>query len=528
MNEEELPQPPGAAPADEGWHRLVAERLSKLQALAAGGSPYPYRFERTHDSGSLRAQEEALSASDALVRVAGRIMTKRGAGKTLFAPLADAAGGIQAYFKRDDLGDERFQFVVKMLDVGDLIGVEGKLFRTRTGELTVHATRVELLAKSLRPLPEKFHAMGRELRSRRRYLDLAMYPETRERFRRRSAVIETVRRFLLDEGFLEVETPVLQPLYGGATARPFTTHHQALDQQLYLRIATELYLKRLIVGGLERVFEIGKDFRNEGMDRTHSPEFTMMECYAAYWDYHDMQALVERLFACLLARFGHDGKLVYDGQTLDFERGFGRVRFLDALAERTGVDFRGLPRAEVAAQARRLGVTVEDQHGADKILDNLFSLHVEPHLVQPTFVLDHPRELSPLARAHRDDPLLAERFELFVAGFEVANAFSELNDPLEQRRLFQAQMALRAGGDDEAQLLDEDYLQALEHGMPPTGGLGVGIDRLVMLMCDSHSIRDVVLFPHLRPEDRGAAPGPEAGDAAPQLTDWAGGPEGSG
>ncbi len=504
----------------EAEHRLIAERRGKLASLAATAPVYPHRWDRTHDSAQLRAQEAALTAAETPVRVAGRIMAKRGTGKTLFVPLADGPGSIQAYFRRDDLGEEPFQRIVKLLDIGDLVGVEGMLFRTRTGELTVRGAACVLLAKALRPLPEKWHEMGLELRSRRRYLDLAMNPETRDRFRRRAAILETLRRFLVDEGFLEVETPVLQPLYGGATARPFTTYHQALDSTLYLRIADELYLKRLIVGGLERVFEIGKDFRNEGMDRTHNPEFTMMECYAAYWDYQDMMALVERLFAVLVERFGRDGRLTYGDLTIDFRQGWRRLRFLDGLAEHTGVDFRGLAREEIAAHARRLGVAVEPAMGADKILDAVFSLRVEPHLVQPTFVMDHPRELSPLAKAHRSEPGLVERFEPFIAGFEVGNSFTELNDPDEQRRRFLDQAALRAAGDDEAQVLDEDFLQALEHGMPPTAGLGMGIDRLVMLLCDSHSIRDVLLFPHLRPEERVGAGG--AGSPPRRGADGAG------
>ncbi len=496
------PSPPDAAAAAAETHRLIAERQAKLAELAAAAPPYPHHFARTHDSGQLRADEAELTAGAAVVRIAGRVMTKRLMGKTVFLALHDGAGAIQAYFRRDELGDDGFRRVAKLLDAGDLIGVEGTLFRTRTGELTVHGARCELLAKALRPLPEKWHEMGVELRTRRRYLDLAMNLDTRARFRRRSAIIDTVRRFLVDEGFLEVETPALQPIYGGATARPFTTRHNALDATLYLRIADELYLKRLVVGGLERVFEIGKDFRNEGMDRTHNPEFTMMECYAAYWDYTDMMALVERLFALLGERFGQDGRIVYGGQEIDLRGGFRRLRFLDGLREATGIDFRGLSREETAALARNLGVPVSPDMGTGKILDALFSARVEPGLIQPTFVMDHPEELSPLAKAHRSEPGLVERFEPFMAGFEVGNSFTELNDPAEQRRRFLAQSALRAAGDDEAQPLDEDFLQALEHGMPPTAGLGIGIDRLVMLLCDCNSIRDVLLFPHLRSEER--------------------------
>lgn len=512
MSEPELPPPPaGETPEPAPLHRLVAERQAKLAELAREAWPYPWRFDRTHDSARLRAEESALTAAGAVVRTAGRVMAKRVMGKTAFLPLSDDAGGVQAYFRRDDLGEDGFRRVTKLLDAGDIIGVEGTLFRTRTGELTVHARAWELLAKALRPLPEKYHDMSLELRTRRRYLDLAMNPETRARFRRRAEVIDAVRRFLADEGFLEVETPALQPVYGGATARPFTTRHNALDTTLYLRIADELYLKRLIVGGYDRVFEICKDFRNEGMDRTHNPEFTMMECYAAYWDYTDMMGLVERLFAALAARFGEGGRVVYQGRAIDLGGGFRRLPFLEGLREASGIDFRGLGREETAAHARRLGVEVTPAMGTGKILDELFTLLVEPTLVQPTFVMDHPEELSPLAKAHRSEPGLVERFEPFVAGFEVGNSFSELNDPAEQRRRFLAQARLRDAGDDEAQPLDEDFLQALEHGMPPTAGLGMGLDRLVMLLCDCHSIRDVLLFPHLRPEERAAGEGEGAG-----------------
>jgi lysyl-tRNA synthetase class 2 len=508
----------GPQPAEENpryFAQLVAGRRDKLAQLADLGDPYPYRFDRTHDSAQLREQEEALTTAGAGVRAAGRLMAKRGTGKTLFATLQDGAGRIQVYFKRDDLGTERFQAVQKLLDIGDIIGVTGTLFRTRTGELTIHVQEFQLLAKALRPLPEKYHDMSLELKSRRRYLDLAMNPETRERFRRRAAIVSALREFFVAEGFLEVETPVLQPLYGGATARPFTTYHNALDTTLYLRIADELYLKRLVVGGLEKVFEIAKDFRNEGMDRTHNPEFTMLEAYAAYWDYGDMLALSERLLEALGRLFGQEGKVRFGTHELNLQPPFGRVRFLDTLAERAGIDFANLDRDAVAAQVRGLGIEVQPGQGRDKLLDLLFSELVEPQLIQPTFVMDHPRELSPLAKAHRSTAGLVERFELFVGGFELVNAFSELNDPDEQRRRFLDQKALREAGDDEAQVLDEDFLQALEHGMPPAGGLGLGVDRLVMLLCDCHAIRDVLLFPHLRPGEGGDPGDPSPGEEAP-------------
>jgi lysyl-tRNA synthetase class 2 len=482
--------------------RLMAERRQKLERLRdAAIEPYPYRYDRTHSSAELRADEERLSGDATLVRVAGRLMGKRGMGKTLFAPLQDDAGSIQIYFKRDDLGPERFHRIQKLVDIGDWIGVEGALFRTRTGELTVRASDFSLLSKALRPLPEKYHEMSLELKSRRRYLDLAMNLATRERYRRRAAVTAEVRAFLAAEGFLEVETPVLQPLYGGATARPFRTVHNALDTTLYLRIADELYLKRLIVGGLGRVYEIAKDFRNEGIDRTHNPEFTMLECYAAFWDYTDMMALTERLIGRLGERFGRDGRIRYGEHEVDLSPPFRRLRYLDGLRVKIGRDPTELSDAQLRELARRHGLELPAEGlGRDRLLDALFTALVEPALIQPTFVLDHPKELSPLAKTHRDDPELVERFELFVAGFELANSFSELNDPEEQRARFLAQKALLDAGDEEAQRLDEDFLEALEHGMPPTGGLGVGFDRLVMLLTDSHSIREVLLFPQLRPE----------------------------
>ncbi len=489
----------GAAPDD--LHPLIAARLEKMAQLGSEVDLYPYAYDRTHTSDELRAQEEQLTAAGVKVRYPGRIMAKRGTGKTLFVPIQDELGAVQAYFRRDDLGEERFRRIQKLIDIGDWIGVEGTLFRTRTGELTIKVEDFTFLAKAIRPLPEKYHDLSLENKSRRRYLDLAMNLESRERFKRRSAILREIRGYFDQRGFLEVETPVLQPLYGGATARPFTTHHNALDMTLYLRIADELYLKRLIVGGLEKVYEIAKDFRNEGMDRTHNPEFTMLECYAAYWDYHDMMDLTEGLARTLAEKFGHDGKLTYGEHELDFSGPFRRITFMGALAEATGRDLMALPTDELAALARDKGAELKPGMGRDKILDELFSLLIEPDLIQPTFVMDHPRELSPLAKAHRGQEGLVERFELFVAGFELANSFSELNDPREQRRRFQDQKALLEAGDDEAQRLDEDFLQAMEHGMPPTGGMGMGIDRLVMLLVDTVNIRDVLLFPHMRPED---------------------------
>jgi len=491
-----------AATMSENLRKLIEGRIEKMAEIEQLTALYPYAFDRTHDSEGLRAAEAELTASGAVVRCAGRLMAKRGTGKTLFAPLQDEKGRIQVYFKKDDLGEDRFRLANKLVDIGDWIGVEGTLFRTKTDELTIHVTDFTFLAKAIRPLPEKYHDMSLENKSRRRHLDLAMNQESRERFRRRSAIISDIRAFFAAEDFLEVETPVLQPLYGGATARPFTTHHNALDMTLYMRIADELYLKRLIVGGLERVYEIAKDFRNEGMDRTHNPEFTMLECYAAYWDYHDMMDLTERLLRRLAVNFGQQGRLTYQGQELDFSQRFGRIRFMDALAEAVGRDLMAAATDEVAAELKKRHIPLKKGMGRDKMLDALFSELVEPGLVQPTFVMDHPKELSPLAKGHREAEGLVERFELFVAGFELANSFSELNDPREQRARFEAQRALAEAGDDEAQPVDEDFLQAMEAGMPPTGGLGIGIDRLIMLMVDSNNIRDVLLFPHMRPEDK--------------------------
>ena len=488
------------AAGQESPHRLVEARLEKMAELGRSVELYPYRYDRTHTSVQLKDQEEKLVADEVRVRFPGRIMAKRGTGKTLFVPIQDQWGSLQAYFRQDDLGEEPFRLIQKLIDIGDWIGVEGTLFRTRTGELTIKVERFTFLAKAIRPLPEKFHEMSLEHKCRRRYLDLAMNQESRDRFQRRGAIITEIRAFFDQEDFLEVETPVLQALYGGATARPFKTHHNSLDMDLFLRIADELYLKRLIVGGLEKVYEIAKDFRNEGMDRTHNPEFTMLECYAAYWDYNDMMDLMERLMGRLADRFAEGGKLTYGEHELDFGKPFARVRFMDALAQKTGRDLMVLSDQEVAQVAKDKGIDLKKGMGRDKILDELFSALVEPELVQPTFVMDHPQELSPLAKSHRQIEGLVERFELFVAGFELANSFSELNDPREQRQRFLAQKELLDAGDEEAQRLDEDFLQALEQGMPPTGGLGLGIDRLIMLLIDSNNIRDVLLFPHLRPE----------------------------
>jgi len=446
------------------------------------------------------------------VSVAGRLVSHRGQGKTSFGHIEDAAGRIQLYFRQDLLGQA--YDLVKLLDLGDHIGVKGILFRTKAGEVTVRALEVTLLAKSLRPLPlgksrsdeEGTTTYGglndAEVRYRQRYADLAVHPEVREVFRLRARVTSYIRRFLDSKGFLEVETPVLQPLYGGAAARPFVTHHNALDQSLYLRIADELYLKRLLVGGLERVYEIGHDFRNEGMDRTHNPEFTMLEWYQAYADYTDMMSLVEELVAGLFTECCGTTRVVRDGVTLDFTPPWPRVGFLQLVERQAGLNLRTASERELRSALTRAGTEADEAEKltGGRLMDEVFRSFVEHALVQPTFVVDYPKPLSPLAKEHREDSFLTERFELFVQGKELANAFSELNDPDDQRRRFEDQAQQRAAGNDEAQPLDSDYVRALEYGMPPAGGLGMGVDRLMMLIADQPSIRDVILFPAMRPE----------------------------
>ena len=477
-------------------------RREKLDALIQHGiEPYAYRFDVTHGSAAIRERHHELESSGERVRFAGRLMTKRGHGKAAFAHVKDALGLQQVYFREDVLGPEAFARAMD-LDLGDWIGVEGPVFVTKTGEITVRAERVELLAKSLRPLPEKWHGLTDvEIRYRQRYTDLIVNDEVRRVFRERAAIIRALRAFLDARGFLEVETPVLQATYGGASARPFVTHHNALDMPLYLRIADELYLKRLIVGGLERVYEISKDFRNEGIDRTHSPEFTMLEFYQAFADYEDTLETSQELILHAVKAVRGALQIPFDGATIDFTPPWRRLTIAEAAAE--GLGMNQLPRDEKSLReaAAEAGVSLDPAFGYGRILDEIVSEKVQPGLRNPTFLMDHPRESSPLAKVKRGNPDVVERFELVIAGMEVVNSFSEQNDPLEQRRAFEQQARLRERGDDEAQVLDQDYLRALEMGMPPTGGVGVGIDRLVMLLTDSRTIRDVVLFPHMRPEE---------------------------
>ena len=491
----------------------AARRANRAALEAAGVAPYAYRYQRTHlaaDAAGL--YQDAMGDQGPMVAVAGRIASLRSQGKTMFAHLEDPSGRIQVYFREDALGAG--WSTAGLLDLDDIIGVTGTLFRTKTGEVTVRGLVLQLLSKSLRPLPRgkvrqtdqgttSFSGLtDPEIRYRQRYADLAIHPEVRRVFEARTEVIRFLRRFLDQRGFLEVETPVLQPQYGGASARPFVTHHNALDQPLYLRVADELYLKRLIVGGLEKVYEIGHDFRNEGMDRFHNPEFTMLEAYQAYADYSDILGMTETMIAEVVQHCTGGPGVTVDGVAIELTPPFRRIGYLDAVRERSGRDPREAGDPELRDLLAGAGVSREEAAGMSrpKLLDEVFKHLVEPHLIQPTFVVDHPIALSPLARSHRDDPGLAERFELYVNGTEIANAFSELNDPEDQRARFEQQGRQRASGDLEAQVLDEDFLRALEYGMPPTGGVGVGVDRLVMLITGQPSIRDVILFPTMRPE----------------------------
>jgi lysyl-tRNA synthetase class 2 len=486
---------------------VEAARREKLAELVKRGVvPFAYAFDR---SGAVAAALAGYKDNDATVhRLAGRMILLRPMGKTTFGHLEDRSGKIQVYFRVDDLGAEQYE-TVRLLDLGDLIGVEGPLFRTKTGEVTLRVRRLTLLAKSLRPLPlGKEDAEGKrhgelsdpELRARQRYADLAVHPAVRDVFRLRARVVSYIRRFLDARGYLEVETPVLQPVYGGASARPFVTHYEALDSDVYLRIADELYLKRCIVGGLEKVYEIGHDFRNEGLDRFHNPEFTMAEWYEAYADYEAMLRLTEEMLGGMVQELFATTTLERHGAALDFTRPFARKDYYTLVRETAGIDLSRAGDAELRAALKRKDVSDAEALSGAKLVDEVFKNYVEPTLVQPTFVLDYPVALSPLAKLKRDDPARVERWELFVHKREIANAFSELNDPEEQRRRFEQQGRLRAAGDADAQQLDEDFIRALEYGMPPTGGVGLGLDRLVMILADQPHIRDVILFPMLRPE----------------------------
>ena len=490
-------------------------RRDKRAALEAAGVPaFAYRYDRTHTVAEARALfRDEMGDQGPVVSLAGRIARRAPQGKTTFLDLEDGSARIQLYLRQNELG-EHYQ-MLEHLDLDDHIGVRGRLFRTRRGELSLRPTEVTLLAKSLRPLPRgktqstedgavtDGDLSDPEVRYRQRYADLAVHPEVREVFRQRARAIGWIRRFLDERDFLEVETPILQPLYGGAAARPFVTHHHALDMPLYLRIADELYLKRLLVGGLERVYEIGHDFRNEGMDRTHNPEFTMLEVYQAYADYTDMMELTEALVSGVVEHCLGTRTVERGGVTLDFTPPFRRVSFIEGIRERCGLDLRTAAEEDMRRVLIEAGEPADAvrEMGGGKLLDEVFKVVLEPHLVQPTFVLDYPKPLSPLAKEHRSDPALTERFELFVGGRELANAFSELNDPDDQRRRFEDQARQRAAGNEEAHAFDADYIRALEYGMPPAGGMGLGIDRLMMVIADQPSIRDVILYPAMRPEE---------------------------
>lgn len=475
------------------------QRLKKLQALRdQGRDPFAqHKYERTHTAGEVATEFDSLAGKS--VAVCGRLVAIRTHGKSIFADLQDVSGTIQVYARMDVLGEEELGRFAE-LDLGDIIGAAGEVFRTRSGEVTVRVDEFTLLAKALRPLPEKFHGLqDTELRYRHRHLDLLANAETRQIFKKHSLIIQSAREYLTTQGFLEVTTPVLQPLYGGAFARPFTTYHNALDMQLYMRIAPELYLKRLIVGGLERVFEIGPVFRNEGIDTRHSPEYTLLEVYQAYADYEDMMALTEGLIGAMCQAVHGGLRFTYQGQEIDLAPPWPRRPLLEIVAEHTGIDFNTTQTAEQAQQAAA-SLDLGDVTGQTRthIIEKTFDRYVQPHLIQPTFIIDYPVEMSPLAKRKADQPQLTARFEPFIAGEEVGNAFSELNDPLDQRARFEEQVQARAAGALETHPLDEDFLEALEHGMPPTGGLGLGMDRLVMLLTDQPNLREVILFPLLR------------------------------
>ena len=506
MNDGPRDIPAGDIPApdisrDEG-DPLRAVRLAKLEALRElGVEPYPVAFARSDEAAALEARYASLPAgtdTGDTVRVAGRIRAVRNSG--MFIDLHDASGKIQIFGHKDYLSEESLA-TLKLLDIGDLIGVEGQIRRTPRGELTVNAVALTVLAKALRPLPEKFHGLADiELRYRQRYVDLIMNPQSRETLRRRSRIVAEMRAWLLERGYLEVETPMLHTIQGGASAKPFVTHHNALDIDLFLRIAPELHLKRLIVGGLaDGVFEINRCFRNEGLSPRHNPEFTSLEIYEAYVDYTAMMELTETLIAHLAERVTGSTKISYGGTDIDLTPPWPRRTMAELVEEATGIDFMALDVAAARKAANSFGAALSDEAGWGHALEAVFAVRVEDSLIQPVHITGFPRDISPLAKADAKDPRLVERFETYVYGWEIANAFSELNDPIDQRRRFEAQMKARAAGDEEAQPLDEDYVTALEYGLPPCGGLGVGIDRLVMLLTDSPSIRDVIAFPTMRP-----------------------------
>ncbi len=498
-------------------HPLIRNRYEKAEAFReAGGDPFPNRFDPTHKSVEIRDAAEDFIESEREVKVAGRVLTVKSFGALSFFHLQDETGTIQVAVHKKGVSPEDFQLFKKTIETGDIVGVEGAIIRTKTGELTVQAKTLCLLSKSMRPMPEKFHGLqDKELRYRQRYVDLMVNDDVRETFRKRSRLIAAIRRYLDGMGYLEVETPMMQRIFGGATARPFTTHHNTLGMDLYLRIAPELFLKRLVVGGFEKVYEINRNFRNEGIDITHNPEFTMMEIYTAYFDYNDVMDLTEKLICSIAQEVCGTLELEYGGKPLNLTGPWARRPILDLIRETLNVDADKKLRWGMTDAADREYVCslVPDAHrgelvnsagakdkSCDELLFDIYEACVEPTLWAPTFVCDYPKSLSPLSKSKKDDPNTAERFEVFMGGLETGNGFSELNDPYDQLERFRDQSARRDAGDEEVLGIDADYIRALEHGMPPTGGVGIGIDRLVMLLTDSASIRDVVLFPLMRPE----------------------------
>ncbi len=488
--------------AQQDVNELRQIRVDKLEALQAEGrDPFVItKYDQTHHSMSIKDNFEELEGKT--VRVAGRMMSKRIMGKASFCNIKDLEGNIQSYVARDSIGEEEYKDF-KKLDIGDIIGIEGSVFKTKTGEISIHAEKITLLTKSLLPLPEKFHGLtNTDTRYRQRYVDLIMNNDSKDALMKRSLIIRAVRNYLDSQGFLEVETPMLVANAGGAAARPFETHFNALSEDFKLRISLELYLKRLIVGGLERVYEIGRVFRNEGLDTRHNPEFTLMELYQAYTDYHGMMDLTENLYRHVAQEVLGTTTIVYNGIEMDLGKPFERITMADAVKKYAGVDWNEVKTLEDArALADKHHVEYEDRHGKGDILALFFEEFAEEHLIQPTFVMDHPIEISPLTKKKPEDPDFVERFEFFMNGWEMANAYSELNDPIDQRERFKAQEALLAQGDEEANTTDEDFLRALEYGMPPTGGIGFGIDRMVMLLTNSAAIRDVLLFPTMKSLD---------------------------
>lgn len=493
---------------------LRREKLTQLREM--GVNPFAYQYDIDTTSRGVKSDPNVLSEDVSTARrvsLAGRMMTRRVMGKAAFFNLQDEQGTIQVYIRRDDVGEDNYNTVFKKLtDLGDIVGVKGYVFKTQTGEITIHAEHFELLTKAIRPIPiaKETEVDGKkvvhdafsdkELRYRQRYVDLIVNPEVRDVFVKRSQMVQSMRMFMMNLGYLEVETPILQPMYGGASAKPFVTHHNALDMTLYLRVANELYLKRLVVGGYHGVFEFSKDFRNEGMSRFHNPEFTQVELYVAYKDYNWMMDFVEEMLEHVAITLHGTTKVQVGENVIDFQRPWPRIPMLEAIKNETGVDLSGMSLEEMKKSARSLGVHIDDTMGKGKIIDEIFGEFVEHKLIQPTFITDYPVEMSPLAKKHRSKEGLVERFEAICNGKEIANAFSELNDPIDQRERFMEQVRLRDAGDEEAMGLDEDFLRALEYGMPPTAGLGIGIDRLSMIMTNQESIRDVLFFPHMRPE----------------------------